>query len=142
MGCSSLKNIQLPDGLEDIGLRAFRESELESVVLPQSVRIVHQSAFCKCPNLKAVLLNEGLEVLGTDEYMDNGGLWCGVFETSTIESVQLPSTLKRIEYRAFWGCTNIKIIQFPEGLEFIGTYCFYQSSLKSIEFPASLRTIA
>lgn len=31
MGCANLKNISLPDGLVEIGLRAFRESGLESV---------------------------------------------------------------------------------------------------------------
>ena len=45
--------------------------------------------------------NEGLEVLGTDEYPDDGGLWCGIFQESSIESVELPSTLKRMEYSVF-----------------------------------------
>ena len=43
------------------------------------MRIIHQSAFCKCPNLKKTVLNEGLETLGTDEYPDDGGNWYGVF---------------------------------------------------------------
>ena len=87
MGCSGLTDIFLPDGLTEIGLRAFRESGLESVETPSSVRIIHQSAFCKCQNLKKAALNEGLEALGADEYPDDGGKWYGVFQESALESV-------------------------------------------------------
>lgn len=79
MGCNSLKSVQLPDGLKEIGLRTFRASGLESVETPTSVRIIHQSAFCMCENLRKVVLNEGLEVLGTNEYIDDDRLWYGVF---------------------------------------------------------------
>ena len=69
-------------------------------------------------------LNEGLEVLGTDEYPDDGGTWCGVFEQSSLECVELPSTLKRIEYSAFEECKNLKSINLPEKLEHIEKRCF------------------
>ena len=45
--------------------------------------------------------NEGLEVLGTNEYDDDGSMYLGVFQDSSVEHVELPSTLKRIEYCAF-----------------------------------------
>ena len=50
--CNCLRTIELPDGLEEIGLRAFMESGLERVTTPKSVRTIHQSAFRKCPNLR------------------------------------------------------------------------------------------
>ena len=100
-GCRCLRTIDLPNGLEEIGLRVFRESGLESITMPSSVRTICQSAFCKCPNLKRVMLNEGLEVLGTDEYAPDGRPWCGVFQESGVESIEMPSTLRRIEYNAF-----------------------------------------
>ena len=67
---------------------------------------------------------EGLEILGTNEYPDNGNLWYGVFEESSIESVELPSTLKRIEYWAFENCKSLKSITLPDKLEYIGNRCF------------------
>ena len=111
MGCGNLKGVQLPDGLAEIGLRAFRASGLESIATPESVRTIHQSAFYKCPNLKKAVLNEGLETLGTDEYPeDKSRRWFGVFGESSVEHVELPSTLKRIEYCAFMDCRNLKSI--------------------------------
>ena len=99
-GCSSLRNIQLPDCVEEIGLDAFNSSGLESFVAPPSLRVLRQSAFQDCKNLKYVKLNEGLEVLGTDDHPD-GNDWCGVFEGSAVECVELPSTLRRIESSTF-----------------------------------------
>ena len=93
--------MEFPDSLEKIGLFAFAESGVEQVVLPVSLRTIAQGAFHKCENLKTVKFSEGLEVLGTDEYDDDGGMWYGVFQESSIEHVELPSTLKRIEYSAF-----------------------------------------
>ena len=90
-----------PDGLEKIGLFAFVESGVEQVVLPVSLRTIAQGAFGKCESLKTVKFNEGLEVIGTDEYDDDGGIWPGVFMKSALENIEFPSTLKRIEYCAF-----------------------------------------
>lgn len=83
-GCTELKSLKLPDGLEEVGICAFRESGLENIALPCSTRIVHQGAFYKCKTLKEVLLNEGLETLGTDEYQNGGEHLCGVFEESAV----------------------------------------------------------
>ena len=81
-GCKSLTAVELPEGIEEIGIDAFRASGLESVTTPRSVRIIRQGAFCKCPNLQKVMLNEGLQVLGTDEYFEGSGVYFGVFQES------------------------------------------------------------
>lgn len=96
------------------------DSGLRTVTVPSSVRIIHQGAFCKCQSLRKVALNEGLEVLGTDERIAIDIGYYGVFEKSAVEEVVLPSTLKRIEYSAFEDCGHLKDIVLPEGLECIG----------------------
>ena len=63
-------------------------------------------------------------MLGTDEYDEDGGMWCGVFQNSALEDIFLPSTLKRIEYCVFKCCDNLRSISLPEKLEFIGKECF------------------
>ena len=85
-------------------------------------------------------LNEGLEVLGTDEY-PGGEDWCGVFHGSALESVELPSTLRRIEYSAFAYCARLKHIRLPEGLEVIGKAAFVGSGLEEVVFPSSVRRV-
>lgn len=112
------------------------------MTFPRTVRSVRQGTSCKVESLQSVVLNEGLEVLGTNEYLPDGKRYPGVFEKSGLHSVRLPSTLKRIEYRTFIKCKKLKSVRFPEGLEFIGRGCFSETGVESVEFPASLRVIS
>lgn len=106
-----------------------------------SVRVIHQGAFSRCWNLRQVVLNAGLEMLGAREYRDDASQWSGVFEESVVERVTLPSTLRRIECRAFKACRNLKDVAFPEGLEEIGEGCFWSSGLEKLVLPDSVREI-
>ena len=86
--------------------------------------------------------SEGLEVLGTGEYENDGTLLYGVFEESALEDVRLPSTLKKIKFRAFNVCTDLRSIKLPERLEYIGAEAFRESGLQSVAFPGSVRAVA
>lgn len=72
--------------------------------MPQSMKVICQGAFFDCQSLRKATLNEGLKVLGTDQYPKENGLWNGVFEQSGLRDIELPSTLKIIEYSAFKNC--------------------------------------
>ena len=109
--------------------------------LPGSLRTIAQGAFSECERLKTVKFSEGLEALGTKEHTDDDGPWCGVFQKSELESVELPRTLKVILHGEFEKCKNLKNITLPEGLERIGDCCFYESALESITLPSTLKTI-
>lgn len=119
-----MKIIHFPEGLEFIGKSCFSETGLKSVNFPRTLRTISQASFRKCDNLRHVSFCEGLEVLGTDEHIVDEGKWYGVFTESALESVELPSTLKRIERNAFKHCKNLKSINLPDHLEYIGKSCF------------------
>ena len=121
----------------------FRSSDdIRTIIFPDMLRTVYQSALCGVKSLRKAVLNEGLEVLGENELTPDGELYCGVFEESGLRDVVFPSTLKRIEYCAFIKCRNLKAVCFPEGLEYLGIACFAGTGLENVEFPASLRTIS
>ena len=105
-----------------------------------SLRTLRQGAFENCSRLKRAVLNEGLEALGTDEY-SKAGSWNGVFESSTLEHVELPSTLKRIEYSAFRDCEGLRSVVLPDGLEVIGRRAFRDTGLTQVRLPRSLRDV-
>ena len=65
----------------------------------------------------------------------------GVFADSGVESVTLPSTLKQLGWQAFKGCKNLKRVQIPQRLEYVGTECFSESGLEEASFPATLKTL-
>lgn len=139
--CASLRSVELPNGLEEIGLWAFASSGLESITMPPSVRTIHQGAFYCCSRLKKAALNEGLEVLGTKEYLEDIDCEKGVFRCTALKSVELPSTLRRIEFGAFCSCESLKDVTFPDGLEYIGNSAFADSALGRLVLSNSLCTI-
>ena len=75
-------------------------------------------------------LNEGLEKLGRN-----------TFGWSTIEDITLPSTLKRIESETFQGCTRLKRVDIPNGVEYIENGCFLNSEIREITLPSTLKKI-
>lgn len=97
--------------------------------------MISQGVFCGCKHLRTIRFAEGLEVLGTDEYLDGGGTWCGVFQESALENVKLPFTLKRIEYNAFKNCKGLRHIWLPNSLEYVGKQCFFGSRLLNLQIP-------
>ena len=66
---------------------SFSESGLRDVTLPDSVRTVFQGAFCGCKDLKKVVLNDGLEVLGSEERSSGNKILDGVFQNSVLEDI-------------------------------------------------------
>lgn len=80
-------------------------------------------------------------MLGTNEHTNDDDWEYGVFGECALENIELPSTLKKIECRAFQGCEGLKSIELPDGLETVGRYCFYESGLEEIILPASVKEI-
>ena len=139
--CRRLRSVELPEGLERICIAAFYECGLESVSFPASLREICQTSFCLCPNLRSAKFGEGLEALGTRTYQDSSRIYHGVFSESALEHVELPSTLRRIEYNAFNGCRNLREVRLPERLEYIGKLGFQNSGLEEFVAPPGLKEI-
>lgn len=55
-GCTSLRNIRLPDNMSVIGACAFANcSNLETVTLPKALHMIGTAAFAKCESLKEII---------------------------------------------------------------------------------------
>ena len=82
--------------------------------------------------IRTIVIGEGVTSVGFREFTNLGAL----------EQVTLPSTLQRIEERAFAECEKLEQINFPDGLLEIGKSAFEHCvSLKDIALPAGLTTI-
>lgn len=79
--------------------------------------------------------------MGTIEVIDKSKYEGGVFADSAIETINLPSTLKRIESMTFCECCGLKNIEIPDGVEYIGKECFKYSAIEMIKLPSKLKTI-
>lgn len=95
--CASLQSIEIPSSIKKIGNRAFLESGITSITLPQ-VETIGYAAFSNCKQLTEVKLGEGL--VSIDNYAFDG--------CTALTEIDLPSTLLNIEPQVFDGCKNIK----------------------------------
>ena len=79
--------------LERIGEKAFARSTLEVFAAPPLLKILGKEAFRGCENLRAVVLNAGLQVIGDS-----------CFEETSIEWIGIPTNVREIGTGAFRGC--------------------------------------
>ena len=98
--------MELPEGLERIGMYAFQETGLRELSLPGSLRAIGQGAFHGCRRLRSARFADGPEAVGEDAHPDEGQSYYGAFQGSGLERVRLPATLKRVEYWAFRDCAR------------------------------------
>lgn len=63
------------------------------------------------------------------------------FKNASFSELILPSSLKVILKNAFEGCINLKHIDLPEGLEYLGRYCFSRTGLEKLHIPNYVKVI-
>lgn len=161
-GCTNLKSVTFGEGLTQMGGSSssvtntsyvFRNTALEEVVLPQSLKVLTAGNFDKCANLKKVDLGgvtkvghysfrdctSLTEVVGLEKVTQLGNQ---VFVNCTsLETADLSSMATRGSYgtQTFDGCTSLKEVKLNDSLTSIGYYMFRNcTSLKSIELPTAL----
>ena len=118
-----LTSIILPEGLTDIGMAAFCESEnLESIYIPASVTNIGLGVFNCCYNLKYVTVNTNNKFFTNDEY--------GVLFNK--------DKTRLLHYALGNGRTSYAI---PDGVTSIAAWAFFDCGLESIGIPLSLSSI-
>jgi len=158
--CSSLKKIVLNEGLRKVEDGVFRGCiSLESIKFPSTIRYIGAHAFdhlspVRRSDLKEVVFNDGL--LRIEERAFN--------ECRSLLQVEVPSSVKYLGERAFYGCKklrkvvlnevntidneafsdcrDLKEVLFKEGLQGVGKASFsWCTSLERISFPSSLEKV-
>ena len=137
-GCTALKEIILPNRIEIIYEGAFCHAGLESITIPDSVKIIKPDndsysygAFAGCKNLQTVNIGNRTEVIGTQAFSG----------CTKLSRVTIGSGLKMINEEAFHKCKALKTITLPNAVKIIEGKAFYQSGLESIAIPDSVETI-
>ena len=136
LGKEDVKEAVIPDSflgvpVKKIGEYAFWGCKgLEKLTLPSSLIKIDRFAFEECTDLKEVVANEGLEIIGQS-----------AFRNSALETITLPSTLIIIGKQAFYR-TKISSVVIPDGVTSIPSYSFYGcSELKSVTFGVRVNQI-
>ena len=114
-GCRSLKSVNIPSSVTEIGDLAFRDcSSLTSVNIPSSVTRIGYAAFSGCSSLTSVNFPSSVTYIGD-----------GVFSgCSSLINVNIPSSVTRIGGGAFFGCSSLTSVNIPSSVTSIGEWAF------------------
>ena len=134
---TSLQSIVLPDQLKVIGNGAFLscKSLLGSLIIPEGVTIIGNDAFYQCVGMRGILtLPSTLEKIGRNAFNE----CCFVCE------LKLPNKLKYIGEGAFVRCPYLYgTLILPENLQYIGDLAFHSclSLTGSLKIPQRITKI-
>lgn len=137
-GCSNLKSITLSSNLKEIEGDAFKNTGLESIVIPASLEKVEitfsslsfyhnvtTGPFAYCENLTSVTFEDG--TVKTTDYVLAG--------CSKLTEVVLPPSVTAIGKGTFTNCTGIETLIIPEYVKSLDSSAFSDcTSLKSVVF--------
>lgn len=117
-----------------IGLCAFRNcGNLESIILPNSVKWIRESAFENCGNLESITIPNGLITIRSNAFSS----------CKSLKSITIPDGVTTIDNETFRGCSSLESVSLGNGLTNIGYSAFRGcSSLKSVTIPDNVTTVA
>lgn len=111
---TSVVQINLPSGLTKIGDSAFRETNVTSITIPNTVTVIEEMAFLNCKKLQSISFSNTLESIGYDAFG-----YC-----SQLKEINFPNSLITIGSTAFNACTNLTNITIPNSVKTIASYAF------------------
>jgi len=143
------KEIIIPKSVITIGAGVFRESKIEKVTIPDSVKVIEGRAFQNCSKLTEIVIPGSVSELGESAFqgcsslfraeLSSGLSYVGMsaFEDCTsLKEVIIPDGVDALVHYAFRNCTSLEMIDLPESINFIGDACFENcTSLETILFP-------
>ena len=100
-----LKEINIPDSVNEIGKAAFACSGVETVTISKSVTTIKECTFICCQNLKNVIIPTGLVNIGQHAFD----------RCEKLENIEIPDSVITIERSAFIR-SNLTNLVIPEGV--------------------------
>lgn len=153
LGGSSIKEIALPDSVEELGWNAFTGSKtLHTVTWPNNAAFttIPEQAFEGCEQLDdnvVATLPPSVKTIDYRAFANCGVPQFYVSDTTvlTFTQINVPGTVERIERNAFDGCSHVSSVTIGDGVKYIGAHAFtyLDPALagKEIVVPKSVQTI-
>lgn len=86
----------------------FNDTDLvESIIIPESISVIKESAFYYCKSLKSVIFNKNITVIERD-----------AFNKSGLKGIlSIPKSCQTIKQYAFFNCSGITRVKIPEATQ-------------------------
>ena len=131
----------IPEGIVSIGDNVFKgQLGITKVVIPRSMQTIGKNAFNGCLLLETVEFKHSTDQPSQLTQKDSYGT--NIFQGCTsLKNVTLPANITKIPASMFYNCSALESIVIPYGVTDIGEKAFYQTGLKSVSIPATVKLI-
>lgn len=170
----SEKNIVIPstiNGLPVRSLSGFEGKGLESISLPNTVKVIDNSAFAN-NSIKVVVIPESVININTNAFKGNvidtlilsntvTTIGASAFENNKIANLIIPDSVTSIGLYSFrnnlieyldlgslvslsasaFSTNKLKSLILPEGMTEVSNFSFEKNELKSVTMPSTLKTV-
>ena len=140
---TQILNIDIPNTVTSIGQYAFAGTRVRNVNFKEGSQLAYigYKAFSECTSLEQFVMPNTVTALGT--YGNRADDDCSTFYGCTnLEKLHFSDALSNLGYSVCSGCSKLKDVHLPQNVYSIRDYAFREtSSLRKIDFPASLKTI-
>lgn len=146
----TVKKLVILPGTTTVGDYAFSRFEhLESIELPEGLRVIGCSAFGYCPALSRISVPEGVGIIGPKAF----------YNCNILEEISLPATLRAIDFKAFQNDNALKTVFYNATKEhwercvrisrssmgndplFAATYHFQKTTPRFMNMTAKLKSL-
>ncbi len=156
--CAALESIVIPEEVRTIEECTFKNCEcLESVVLGENITSIKSEAFANCTGIKQLDISDNLISCASNafpnsrkyltinsNYKSENGLLINtvngllLFYDGEEKTVKVPSCVKGIAFRAFYG-TSLDVIRLSEGVKSVNDEAFVNCGTDvSVVLPESI----
>lgn len=150
-----LKELHIPNTVNEICDEAFTKNQyLESVYIPNSLKTMGDYAFQNCSSLNYLEFEDGFSIdrlyftfqdcvnlktaiFPSDSKVD---LFYGTFRNTGLTHCELPDYVDKIQY-IFQETKDLKTVDLPKYLNFMGSSNFTNSGIESIIIPDNIKKI-
>lgn len=126
-------DLVIPDGVTTIKDHAFNfYTNLNSVVLSNSVKNICEGVFYECINLTKITLSDNLESIGRGAF----------YNCSKLAEMNIPDSVTSLGTTVFGKCSSLEEVIIPDGVTCLNGQTFWESeNLKKVVIPAGVTSL-
>ena len=130
--CENIDSVVIPDSVKRIHEEAFSGSKIKMVIIGNGVTKLPDSCFSDCESLEEVDIPDNISSLGRSCFCN----------CKNIKTIRMSDTMTSLGASSFRGCTNLQNIKLGDSIETISEEAFLGcSKLAEISLPKSVNTI-
>lgn len=102
----------------EAGYERYAEKYVTSITLPNTVRVIQESAFYGFERLENINLPNSIEYIGIEAF----------YGCTSLKSITIPEKVTKLPRSVFYGCSNLASIKFPNSLKVIDGGAFSETA--------------